>query len=526
MDMPQDTGTLVPLEEALATQQSALESALEELAQKAGEAQAAIGAFHATIDDHKARVLSLHNETSAVLEKVKAEGGGSEAVQRELREQLTKLENDLEDAWRQAENSAKRIAEWEAEAKAKAAAAEAAEAIAEDLKAALEDRDKESNALQHQLEEARVALEAREQDTGLKDRLEALEAAEASLKAECDTLRNALEEKDAALTELEAVAARITDEQSSREAALADLEKECNALRADAEAGEAAAREAAELRDTLAERERDLEALKTRIEEATTEAAAWKMKCEAAASEEELDALRQRLEEEQERAAALEEQLESERSKGTKSALAQQLTEALKEAETAQAELRQLRKELGGARPGTSGKSAPKVAPVQEPDEEEARIIAAAKGGNGKRSIGEILEVAGIVNRAQIDEAMEEQRSNPMKHLGGIFVEKGYAKPEAVAQALACQCDVRFVRLGENTVQPEAASLIHARLAQQHTCIPISASGNSLKLALVNPMDLLAIEDVERSSGKEVEVVVATAADIQSAIEKFYWEPE
>jgi len=524
MDAPKEAVFLAPVEEALDGQQAGVKALLDELARGTGEARTALDALNEAVVQFQARAEADGEALRAALAAAREEGGGG-AAQDALQEQVDRLEQELAAAHHQAENSAKRMAEWEAEAKGKADAAEAAEQLAADLRQALEDREQETQALQRQLTEARQALEDRAQDNALQEQLDELGASRTALEADLEKVRQQLADRDAAFSELQAVSARQADEQSALEDRVREAEEAQAALAQELADAAAAGEDAAGLQATLDARDEELDTLRTRLEEAETEAAAWRMKSESAPDEAELDKLRDELSAEKERAAGLEEQLEVERRKGTKSALAEQLAEALKEAEDAQAEVRRLKKALGATPNPVADVPA---APLRnEADEDlEARILAAAKGGKGKRSIGEILEAAGVVTREQIDTAMDEQRKNPMKHLGGIFVELGYASPEAVAQALACQCDVRFVRLDESSIDGDAASLIHARLAQQHTCIPISSDGNRLKLALVNPMDLLAIEDVERSSGREVEVVVATADDIRSAIEKFYWEPE
>lgn len=143
-----------------------------------------------------------------------------------------------------------------------------------------------------------------------------------------------------------------------------------------------------------------------------------------------------------------------------------------------------------------------------------------------KRSMGEILEQAEVITSEQLLEALEAQRSTPQRHLGEILVEMGITTPEAIALVLALQSEVDYVRLHEMTVEPEATALISERLAQLHTCIPIHATEDSLTLAISNPMDLVAIEDVERASNRKVDVLVATAQDVREAIAKHYWEPE
>ena len=70
-----------------------------------------------------------------------------------------------------------------------------------------------------------------------------------------------------------------------------------------------------------------------------------------------------------------------------------------------------------------------------------------------------------------------------------------------------------------------AAALISERLANQHLCVPVEANEEAITLAMANPLDLVAIEDVERAYGRKVDVVVGTATQIRAAIGKYYWEP-
>jgi type IV pilus assembly protein PilB len=153
------------------------------------------------------------------------------------------------------------------------------------------------------------------------------------------------------------------------------------------------------------------------------------------------------------------------------------------------------------------------------------RKAAEAKGG-GKFTIGELLVNAGLVTQEQVEEAIEEQKRDRHQHIGSILVRNGWAGEEAVAQALAYQCNVEFVRLPSLTLDGTTTALISARLANQHACIPIESDDVTVTLAIVNPLNLVAIEDIERSTSRKVEVVVATPGDIQEAINKYFWEPD
>ena len=92
----------------------------------------------------------------------------------------------------------------------------------------------------------------------------------------------------------------------------------------------------------------------------------------------------------------------------------------------------------------------------------------------------------------------------------------------AVAKAIAQQMNVDFIHLDQSCVDREAAHRITGRVAEMHTCIPIHEKNGHLILAMANPLDLIAIEDVERASELPVRPVVATAGDLALCISCIY----
>lgn len=137
-----------------------------------------------------------------------------------------------------------------------------------------------------------------------------------------------------------------------------------------------------------------------------------------------------------------------------------------------------------------------------------------------KPNLGEILIAAGIIDEYQLEEALKIQKQTPMKHLGDILVELGFVSEYAVAQSLACQCEVPFSMLTERDISPEAINAVPSRIMRQHTCIPMRVTERTLTVALTNPIDLVAIEDLEHASGKRVEIVVSTPTEIKNLLEK------
>lgn len=493
----------------LEQEQQALKDLFDELTDKLGNARQVLRICAGAVEKRRAELDDFSTRVSEDLTNLRqhideADGAATREVHRHtevLENKLRDLQAELDEAREQSATVALDLERARAEATA---------------------QTETTNRLEQDLAALRDELNAREQDTSQAEKLDVLIKTESELRSELEKVRAEGEQAAERAGELDETIASLRRELETARTEAVTFKQGRASVESDLQ----------DLREERLSLSRDLETTQAELAKAHTEAAAWRAKAETSVPAEELQHLRNQLEDERERRAAIEEQLQAEQAKGTKSALAVQLAEALKEAEEAQAELRQLRKQLdhSGKHPSPFDDAAPtaRQKSSQEASDEDLqrRILTAATEGGGKRAIGEILTAAGIVTKAQIEEAMEEQRRQPTKHLGAILVEREIASPAAVAQALACQCKAEFIRFNEKTVDPAAASLISSRLAQQHTCIPVSTDGNTLRLALVNPMDLLAIEDVERSTGREVEVVVGTASDIQAAIEKHYWEPE
>ncbi len=159
----------------------------------------------------------------------------------------------------------------------------------------------------------------------------------------------------------------------------------------------------------------------------------------------------------------------------------------------------------------------------QPPPEDEDPIAKAAYDERGrKRSMGEILVEAGTLTQDQLDLALAEQRSSSRRRLGTIIVENGWADEETISQVLAAQLRMPFVRLPDEVIELYAADLLDGTFATHHMCMPIRVEGTLLVIAMANPLDLIAVEDIERRTELTARPVVATLADITAAIVKYY----
>lgn len=139
------------------------------------------------------------------------------------------------------------------------------------------------------------------------------------------------------------------------------------------------------------------------------------------------------------------------------------------------------------------------------------------------KQLGELLIERGVLNQRQLDKALTVQKEKGGL-IGEILVELGFANEEDIAQALTAQYGFPYLPLGNYEINPEIANIVPIRVARQYLLIPIDKIGNNLTLAMSNPLNAQAIEDIELLSGCSVQTFVSTASDIKKAIEKYYKE--
>lgn len=141
------------------------------------------------------------------------------------------------------------------------------------------------------------------------------------------------------------------------------------------------------------------------------------------------------------------------------------------------------------------------------------------------KRLGELLIERGIINTRQLEKALAVQQEKGGL-VGEILVELGFVKEEDIAQALTAQYGFPYLPLSNYEINPDVVNIVPGRVARQYMLVPIDKIGNNLTLAMSNPLNIQAIEDVELLSGCSVQTFVSTSTDIKKAIEKYYRESE
>ena len=139
-----------------------------------------------------------------------------------------------------------------------------------------------------------------------------------------------------------------------------------------------------------------------------------------------------------------------------------------------------------------------------------------------EQRLGELLLRSQIVTGAQLEQARAEQRRTGGR-LSGQLTKLGFVREQDMTSFLSRQYGVPSVKLDEiGEINPEVLKSIPRDIALKHTCLPINRSGMQLIVAMSDPTDMFAIDDLKFLTGYNIEVVVAGEQSILDAIEKYY----
>ncbi|NIA14417.1 MAG: hypothetical protein GWP08_10065 [Nitrospiraceae bacterium] len=146
--------------------------------------------------------------------------------------------------------------------------------------------------------------------------------------------------------------------------------------------------------------------------------------------------------------------------------------------------------------------------------------------GSQALRLGEIMVAAGAITAEQLGEALDIQTNSRGRLLGEILVERGAASEGDITQVVACQLHVPWVRLERDLIQETPVPPIDKNSCLKHACFPIRATDDCLFLAMADPRDRNALATMEQIAGRRVVPMIATQADISSAIHVAFGESE
>ncbi len=147
--------------------------------------------------------------------------------------------------------------------------------------------------------------------------------------------------------------------------------------------------------------------------------------------------------------------------------------------------------------------------------------------GRKRRRLGDILVDAGVITEEQLLQALEYQRQQPKKiRLGLALVQKGITSELAIMEALKEQLHIESVTLTGMKISQEIVNLVtDSALLKKHGAIQFQIdekNPNKLRVAMSDPMDIVAMDDLAVVTGMEIVPYIATNAEIMAAIDKYY----
>ncbi|MDY0003477.1 MAG: type IV-A pilus assembly ATPase PilB [Polyangia bacterium] len=135
--------------------------------------------------------------------------------------------------------------------------------------------------------------------------------------------------------------------------------------------------------------------------------------------------------------------------------------------------------------------------------------------------LGELLVRENLISLPQLRQAQEQQRKTGHR-LGYSLTKLGYIQETDLTQFLSKQYGVPPINLAEFEIDPEVIKLVPEEVARKHNVIPVNRAGASIIVAMSDPANILAIDDLKFLTGYNVEVVVASEVAIEEAIENNY----
>ncbi|HEV8437034.1 MAG TPA: type IV-A pilus assembly ATPase PilB [Methylomirabilota bacterium] len=135
--------------------------------------------------------------------------------------------------------------------------------------------------------------------------------------------------------------------------------------------------------------------------------------------------------------------------------------------------------------------------------------------------LGDRLVAEGLITAEQLQRALSAQKGTRDK-LGGILVRMGFLTEDKLLAFLSQQYNVPSITLSQLDIDPEVLKLVPAQLAEKLQVLPVKRTGNSLTLAMADPTNVLALDDVAFMTNLQIQPVVASEVSIRQAIDRLY----
>ena len=137
-----------------------------------------------------------------------------------------------------------------------------------------------------------------------------------------------------------------------------------------------------------------------------------------------------------------------------------------------------------------------------------------------RKLLGAVLIEAGLITSEQLAEAVERQKQTP-ERLGRVLLSMGVGTEKGVSQAIATQLDLEFVDLDDIIPDEQALLTLPEHLARRYQVLPLEIHNDKLRVGMVDPLDVVALDDVRHFVGQEIEPVVISRDSFQRVLNQY-----
>ena len=138
-----------------------------------------------------------------------------------------------------------------------------------------------------------------------------------------------------------------------------------------------------------------------------------------------------------------------------------------------------------------------------------------------RKKIGDVLVEKGYITTAQLEETLRRQQATG-RRLGDLLVESGLITEDQLLDAISDRLAVPRMSLHQMVIDPMVIQRVPVDLARRYTLIPVFAMGNNLTLAMADPLNIIAIDEIKYLTGCEVKRAIAAISEIKKAIDEHY----
>src|ERR1019366_1293175 len=135
--------------------------------------------------------------------------------------------------------------------------------------------------------------------------------------------------------------------------------------------------------------------------------------------------------------------------------------------------------------------------------------------------LGDLLVKSKLITNEQLQEALKEVQSSGMK-LGEALVKLRFITEDDITETLSAQFGVPSINLSHFEIDPAVLKLVAADVARKYNILPVNKTGATITIAMADPTNVFAMDDIKFMTGYNVEPVVASELGIKSAIDNYY----